>query len=141
MYCCCCYYFCSYSIEFLLLIVESFIDILQNRSKNLLAIIFDLLASSESDVSGGDDVETSKCKKLMKIFQKISKFRNFSQKLSLTFCTPAPATPRRTLAPAPFIMDMKPSFFKIWVPQSMAPLYLTPLPLVIIIRRRMVSIG
>merc|ERR1712053_4039 len=38
---------------------ESFIDILQNRSKNVVLFI-DLLASSESDVSGGDDVETSK---------------------------------------------------------------------------------
>jgi len=52
--------FFAHTLLNLLLIVESFIDILQNRSKNLLAIIFDLLASSESDVSGGDDVETSK---------------------------------------------------------------------------------
>ena len=35
--------------------------------------------------------------------------------------TPAPATPLRTLAPAPFIIDMKPSDFKIWRPQSMDP--------------------
>ena len=55
--------------------------------------------------------------------------------------TPAPATPLRMLAPAPFIMDMKPSFFRIWIPQSMEPLYLTPPPEVIIMRLLMVSEG
>ena len=53
--------------------------------------------------------------------------------------TPAPATPLRTLAPAPFIMDMKPSLAMICLAQSMEPLYLTPPPEVIIMRLLMVS--
>merc|ERR1712083_9080 len=54
---------------------------------------------------------------------------------------PAPATPRRMLAPAPFIMLMKPSFFMICMAQSMEPLYLTPPPEVIIILLLIVSMG
>ena len=53
--------------------------------------------------------------------------------------TPAPATPRRTFAPAPFIMLMKPSFFRICIAQSMEPLYLAPPPEVIIILLLIVS--
>jgi len=49
--------------------------------------------------------------------------------LSNPASTPAPATPLRMLAPAPFIRDMKPSFLQTVVKQSMEPLYLTP-PLV-----------
>merc|ERR1719237_1636506 len=55
--------------------------------------------------------------------------------------TPAPATPRRMLAPAPFIRDMNPSFFVTWRKQSMDPLYLTPPPEVIIILLLTVSMG
>ena len=43
--------------------------------------------------------------------------------------------------PAPFIKDMNPSFLMTCMPQSMDPLYLTACPDVIIMRRRMVSIG
>ena len=72
--------------------------------------------------------------------------------LSKPASTPAPATPRRMLAPAPFIRDMKPSFFSTCrsydmknlqnkqhdrvctcVKQSIEPLYLAPPPEVIII--------
>merc|ERR1719400_2346046 len=41
--------------------------------------------------------------------------------LSKPASTPAPATPRRMLAPAPFIKDMKPSFFMTWMKQSLEP--------------------
>ena len=53
--------------------------------------------------------------------------------LSKPASTPAPATPRRIFAPAPFIRDMKPSFLVTWMKQSIEPLYLTPPPEVIII--------
>ena len=43
--------------------------------------------------------------------------------------------------PAPFIKDIGPSFFKIWIVQSIDPLYLTASPEVIIILLRTVSIG
>ena len=43
--------------------------------------------------------------------------------------------------PAPFIIDMKPSFFMICIAQSTLPLYLTACPEVIIILLRIVSIG
>merc|ERR1711910_17291 len=61
--------------------------------------------------------------------------------LSKPASTPAPATPRRMLAPAPFIRLMKPSFFMTCMPQSMEPLYLTPPPEVIIILLLIVSMG
>ena len=64
-----------------------------------------------------------------------------SLNLSKPARTPAPATPRRTFAPAPFIRDMKPSFFRTCVKQSMEPLYLTPPPEVIIILLLTVSMG
>merc|ERR1719402_2104417 len=53
--------------------------------------------------------------------------------LSKPASTPAPATPLRMLAPAPFIMDMMPSFLRICAPQSKEFLYLTAAPEVIII--------
>merc|ERR1719259_335324 len=64
-----------------------------------------------------------------------------SLNLSKPARTPAPATPRRMLAPAPFISDMNPSFFRTWTKQSMEPLYLTACPEVIIMRLRTVSMG
>merc|ERR1712133_170992 len=55
--------------------------------------------------------------------------------------TPAPATPLRMFAPAPFIRDMNPSFLMTWTKQSIDPLYLTSPPKVIIIRLLTVSMG
>lgn len=43
--------------------------------------------------------------------------------------------------PAPFMRDIGPSFFKIWMVQSIDPLYLTASPDVIIILLLIVSIG
>ena len=61
--------------------------------------------------------------------------------LSKPASTPAPATPRRMLAPAPFIRDMKPSFLRTCWKQSSEPLYLAAPPEVIIMRLLTVSMG
>merc|ERR1711872_503288 len=61
--------------------------------------------------------------------------------MDLNLSKPASTPPRSTLAPAPFIMDMKPSFLRICAPQSKEFLYLTAAPEVIIILLLMVSMG
>src|SRR4051794_30275766 len=55
--------------------------------------------------------------------------------------TPAPATPRRMLAPAPLKRDLTPSLATICLKASKEELYLTASPEVIIMRRRTVSRG
>lgn len=46
-----------------------------------------------------------------------------SWSLSYIDRTPAPATPRRMLAPAPLKSDLTPSALTIWRPASSIPLY------------------